>query len=36
MTTPLPLGLAPYLSPLTLQTAPTGIDLAGLGNHTAG
>lgn len=25
MTTPLPLGLAPYLSPLTLATAPTGI-----------
>ena len=26
MTTPLPLGLAPYLSPLTLLTAPTGMD----------
>ncbi len=26
MTTPLPLGLAPYVSPLTLQSAPTGID----------
>lgn len=26
MSTPLPLGLAPYLSPLTLQSAPTGID----------
>lgn len=26
MTTPLPLGLAPYLSPLTLLTAPTGVD----------
>ena len=23
MSTPLPLGLAPYISPLTLQTAPT-------------
>ena len=27
MTTPLPLGLAPYISPTTLITAPTGIDL---------
>ena len=26
MTTPLPLGLAPYLSPEALQAAPTGID----------
>ena len=26
MTTPMPLGLAPYISPLTLQSAPTGID----------
>ena len=26
MTTPLPLGLAPYISPTTLLTAPTGID----------
>jgi hypothetical protein len=26
MTTPLPLGLAPYISPTTLQQAPTGID----------
>lgn len=26
MTTPLPLGLAPYVSPTTLLTAPTGID----------
>ena len=28
MTTPLPLGLAPYLSPLTLLTAPTGVDFS--------
>jgi hypothetical protein len=27
MTTPPPLGLAPYVSPLILQNAPTGIDL---------
>ena len=26
MSTPLPLGLAPYISPTTLVTAPTGID----------
>ena len=26
MSTPLPLGLAPYISPTTLQQAPTGID----------
>ena len=26
MTTPLPLGLAPYISPATLQSAPTGVD----------
>ncbi len=26
MTTPLPLGLAPYVSPVTLTTAPTGVD----------
>lgn len=26
MTTPLPLGFAPYVSPVTLQSAPTGID----------
>jgi hypothetical protein len=26
MTTPLPFGLAPYISPLTLMNAPTGID----------
>jgi hypothetical protein len=26
MTTPLPLGLTPYISPLTLTNAPTGID----------
>src|ERR1039457_4776611 len=25
MTTPLPLGLAPYISPTTLTSAPTGI-----------
>jgi len=38
MSTPLPLGLAPYISPLTLQTAPTGIDLPGwstIGEMTA-
>ncbi len=28
MTTPLPLGLAPYLSPEALQAAPTGIDFS--------
>ncbi len=27
MTTPMPLGNAPYISPVTLLTAPTGIDL---------
>lgn len=27
-TTPLPLGLAPYISPATLQNAPTGIDFS--------
>lgn len=26
MTTPMPIGLAPYISPVTLQQAPTGID----------
>ena len=26
MTTPLPLGLSPYISPVTLTTSPTGID----------
>jgi hypothetical protein len=35
MTTPLPLGLAPYISPLTLQTAPTGIDWSTVGEMTA-
>ena len=35
MTTPLPLGLAPYLSPLVLQTAPTGIDWSTLGDPAA-
>jgi len=28
LTTPLPLGLAPYLSPEVLQSAPTGIDFS--------
>lgn len=27
MTTPMPLITAPYISPTTLLTAPTGIDL---------
>ena len=27
MTTPLPISPTPYISPLTLITAPTGIDL---------
>jgi hypothetical protein len=27
MTTPMPLSTSPYVSPLTLLTAPTGIDL---------
>lgn len=27
MTTPMPLGTAPYISPSTLISAPTGIDL---------
>src|SRR5580704_12081192 len=31
MTTPLPLGLAPYISPTTLITAPTGIDWSTIG-----
>lgn len=35
MTTPLPLGLAPYISPLTLMTAPTGIDWSTIGDPTA-
>lgn len=35
MTTPLPLGLAPYLSPLALQNAPTGIDWSTIGDPTA-
>ena len=35
MTTPLPLGLAPYISPLTLMTAPTGIDWSTIGEPTA-
>ena len=35
MTTPLPLGLAPYISPLTLITAPTGIDWSTIGEPTA-
>jgi hypothetical protein len=26
MTTPMPVGLTPYISPTTLQNAPTGID----------
>jgi hypothetical protein len=28
VSTPLPLGLAPYVSPLTLTTAPTGVDFS--------
>jgi hypothetical protein len=28
MTTPMPLGIAPYISPTTLQNAPTGIDFS--------
>ena len=32
MTTPLPLGLAPYISPTTLITAPTGIDWSTMGS----
>ena len=35
MTSPLPLGLAPYISPTTLITAPTGIDWSTLGEPTA-
>ena len=35
MTTPLPLGLAPYISPTTLITAPTGIDWSTIGEPTA-
>ena len=31
MSTPLPLGLAPYLSPVTLTSAPTGIDWTSIG-----
>jgi hypothetical protein len=31
MTTPLPLGLAPYISPTALTTAPTGIDWSTVG-----
>jgi hypothetical protein len=35
VTTPLPLGLAPYISPLTLQTAPTGVDWTTIGDPAA-
>src|SRR5690242_3590411 len=35
VTTPLPLGLAPYISPITLTTAPTGIDWSTVGEMTA-
>lgn len=35
LTTPLPLGLAPYISPTTLITAPTGIDWSTLGDPAA-
>jgi hypothetical protein len=35
VTSPLPLGLAPYISPTTLITAPTGIDWSTLGEPTA-
>ena len=35
MSTPLPLGLAPYISPTTLVNAPTGIDWSTLGDPTA-
>jgi hypothetical protein len=31
VSTPIPLGLAPYISPLTLQAAPTGIDWTTIG-----
>ena len=32
MTTPLPLGLAPYISPTVLLSAPTGVDFSTLGD----
>lgn len=35
MTTPLPLGLAPYISPVTLMTAPTGVDWSTIGDPAA-
>ena len=35
MTTPLPLGLAPYISPLTLTSAPVGIDFSTIGDSAA-
>ena len=35
MTTPLPLGLAPYVSPQTLVSAPTGVDWSTIGEPTA-
>jgi hypothetical protein len=35
MTTPMPLNTSPYISPTTLITAPTGIDL-GLDKYSAG
>src|SRR6185437_13558981 len=35
MTSPLPLGLAPYISPQTLISAPTGVDWSIIGEATA-
>ena len=35
MSTPLPLGLAPYISPLVLETAPTGVDWTTIGDPAA-
>ncbi len=35
MSTPLPLGLAPYISPTTLMAAPTGVDWTTIGDPAA-
>jgi hypothetical protein len=35
VTTPLPLGLAPYISPTTLESAPTGVDWTTIGPSPA-
>ena len=35
MTTPMPLSNAPYISPETLVTAPTGIDLIWLVEYSS-